>query len=459
MNIFLYLSGIRNDSLIFVVVAVIIAALVVDTSFIRIYSFSSNNPSLYNVRIAVFTVIAIVGTLGQYLVLEFIRKKSNEIRRKGQLHLNITHRIVTLTQYLFVVILAAIILEMVITSVYSTLMIIIAVGISYVLAIAILGFLSQRFFSWFRSNRNSVVLLYGLTSSILAVNAGITFAFVGSIMLSSVPYIGSYIGASISPFIAPGSLSDILNYPYVISSVISFISGWVATILLLRHYSMKMRKARYAAVLSVPLIYFLIQFSPLFPVFISTFFHTEFVFYIYTLAFTFSKPVGGILFGIAFWVVARSLEPRSVVRDYMIISAYGLVLLFISNQAVLLVNIIYPPFGLVTISFMGLSSYFLLLGVYSSAISVSEDSKLRQSIRTFAVRESRLLDSIGTAHMEQEIQKRVIELTKQNQDRIVEETGIQSSLTEEDMKQYLQEVISEVQKNRSTTDKSNTSST
>ena len=34
--------------------------------------------------------------------------------------------------------------------------------------------------------------------------------------------------------------------------------------------------------------------------------------------------------------------------------------------------------------------------------------------------------------MEEEIQKRVIELTKQNQDRMVEEFGIQSSLTEED---------------------------
>jgi Tfp pilus assembly PilM family ATPase len=88
------------------------------------------------------------------------------------------------------------------------------------------------------------------------------------------------------------------------------------------------------------------------------------------------------------------------------------------------------------------------LGIYSSAISVSEDSKLRQSIRNFAIKDSRLLDSIGTAHMEQEIQKRVLELTKQNQDRMAEESGIQSSLTEEDMKEYLQQVIEEVKKDR-----------
>ena len=50
--------------------------------------------------------------------------------------------------------------------------------------------------------------------------------------------------------------------------------------------------------------------------------------------------------------------------------------------------------------------------------------------------------------MEQEIQKRVIALTKQNQVRMAEETGIESSLTDEDMKQYLEQVIEEVKKLR-----------
>ena len=132
----------------------------------------------------------------------------------------------------------------------------------------------------------------------------------------------------------------------------------------------------------------------------------------------------------------------------MIISAFGLALIFGSDQAIILVNKPYPPFGLATVSFMGLSSYLLLIGIYSSAISVSEDSKLRQSIRKFALKETKLLDSIGMAQMEQEIEKRVIVLTKQNQDRMTEESGIQPSLTEADMKEYLQQVIDEVKKRR-----------
>jgi hypothetical protein len=50
--------------------------------------------------------------------------------------------------------------------------------------------------------------------------------------------------------------------------------------------------------------------------------------------------------------------------------------------------------------------------------------------------------------MEQEIQKRVIGFTKENQDRMVEESGIQTSLTEEDVKEYLEQVIEEVKKSR-----------
>jgi hypothetical protein len=32
-------------------------------------------------------------------------------------------------------------------------------------------------------------------------------------MQSAVPCVGSYVGGSVSPFIPPGSLSDMLNYP------------------------------------------------------------------------------------------------------------------------------------------------------------------------------------------------------------------------------------------------------
>ena len=139
----------------------------------------------------------------------------------------------------------------------------------------------------------------------------------------------------------------------------------------------------------------------------------------------------------------------------MIISAYGFVLLFISEQAILLSYLAYPPFGFAAVSFMGLASYLIFRGIYSAAISVSQDSNLRQSIRNFAIKESKLLDSIGTAQMEQEIQKRVVTVTKQNKDRMEEQTGIEASLSEQEVKQYLDLVLKELKGNHKGNDRDN----
>jgi hypothetical protein len=216
-------------------------------------------------------------------------------------------------------------------------------------------------------------------------------------------------------------------------------------------------KIKYWVLVSSPLLYFLLQFQPFLLLIFSPYSVAAPITFaiVYTVIFSASKPVGGLLFAAAFWSMARRVSGMQL-RDYMIISAFGFALIFGSDQAIILVNIPYPPFGLATVSFMGLSSYLLLIGVYSSAISVGEDSKLRQSIRNYAMNEIRLLDNIGTAEMQREVEKRVIALTKQNQDKLVEDTGIQSSLTEEDMKQYLEQVISEVKMQRTSDRKGRT---
>jgi hypothetical protein len=170
-----------------------------------------------------------------------------------------------------------------------------------------------------------------------------------------------------------------LNYGYFVSSVVSFLITWTATCLLLRHYTHKLGNVKYWIILAIPLGYFLSQFVILVGPFIQADPVTISIFL--TLLFTLSKPIGGILFGIAFWIMSRSISSENVVRNYLTISACGLVILFTSNQAIVLLTAPYPPFGLATVSFVGLSSYFILVGICSSAISVSLDIGLRKSIR------------------------------------------------------------------------------
>jgi hypothetical protein len=223
---------------------------------------------------------------------------------------------------------------------------------------------------------------------------------------------------------------------------------------LLHSYSRSLGTAKYWILVAIPLAFFLSQFQFVFVDVFTSFRVSEPILFgvVYTLLFGASVPVGGILFGIAFWSVARKVEHNAVKR-YMMISAYGMMLLFSSNQAIGLALIPYPPFGLATGSFFGLSAFLIFIGIYSSAMSVAGDAELRKRIRHYAIEESKLLDSIGMTQFERQIEKNVLALTKRNQEKIIAETGIQSSLSETDMKQYLDQVFDELlKKKRESTD-------
>ncbi len=127
----------------------------------------------------------------------------------------------------------------------------------------------------------------------------------------------------------------------------------------------------------------------------------------------------------------------------MILAAYGFLIFYIAGSATA-AQAAYPPFGLASVSLTGLSCYLIYSGLYSSATIVSQDTSLRQSIRRSVAEQSKLLDSIGTAHMEQELQTRVLSIAEKNSEAMAEESGVETSMTEDDMKDYLEIVMNEL---------------
>ena len=432
-----------NNKIISTCVLFIVVTLIVD---IYTVSYSTFSWSTYDLSIDTFIIIALVFIAGQYFLLDFIKRKSREIRSKRREHLHIIHKAVTMINYAILAIFIFVILQILISSHYNLAGVFSAITISYSLAITMMTLLAYQFLSWFKSNRNYVVLLYGLSAAVLSVNTGLALSLV-SVVSSDLPADVHALAGSFRPSFTPGSLTALLNTAYTISSIVSFTITWIATTMLLRHYSKRLGNTIYWIAIGIPMVYYLGQFLYLFINPFSFLDSDPFSYGILLMTmFLLSKPAGGALFGFAFWDIARKLD-KGPVRDYMIISAYGFMLFFISNQAAVVFPVIsYPPFGLATILFIGLSSYFIMVGIYSSAISVSEDSELRRSIRKFAIKESKLLDSIGIANMEQEIQKRVLRLAKEQEENMIEQTGIESSLDEDDMKEYLGQVINEVGK-------------
>ena len=194
----------------------------------------------------------------------------------------------------------------------------------------------------------------------------------------------------------------------------------------------------------MPLVYFLIQFQPLLLNIFSAYQTLDPVLFnvVYTMIFSLSKPVGGILFGIAFWILARNIR-HNTLRDYLTIAGIGLILLFTSNQATVLINLPYPPFGMATISFMGMSSYLVFLGIYFSAVSVAQDMKLRRTIRNSVGRQLDLLDNIGMAEVQKDVERKIISLTSNMSEEIERQTGVQPSLEGKELEDYVAEVIEE----------------
>lgn len=433
-----------KDKRLFILFSAVVALLIPDTMINYVSDFIY--PQLVKFwGVALFVLIAILFCIGQYYILNFVRRKSKEMRSKD-LYLKTIHIIVTAAQSILAFLVILVVLEILFTSQYHTSILTVASAINLLLTMGILGLFAQRFFAWFKSNRSSVVvLLYGASFAATALGLVLISHNNLSILLEKQPYITpEYEVVFPSDHFEPGSLLAVIYDAYGKVDLLSFGLLIAATALLLHHYSRKLGKLKFWTAICLPMVYFLAAASENLGIYQPET-DTEF-FYFYLLT-SLNSTAGGILFGVTFWTVGKTMR-EGPVRDYLIIAAYGFVLFFISNQ-VGLTPTPYPPFGLATQSFLVLASYLIFLGVYSTARSISQDNQLRRSIKKLATQDTNLLSSIGTAQMEQEIQKTVNSMkgiVQEQEKKMEEQTGIEANLEEDEMKKYLEEVMQEVGK-------------
>jgi hypothetical protein len=432
-----------------IIISVDITVIVADTSIVKVSDLVRWQFVHDWKNIVLFVAMSSAYAISCYFVLQFIKgrgeKELGYARGKMRISAATFRKIVSTIQYVITAILIFIILQLVFYSKYSPAATTAITAISYSTAIVMMGLLGYLFFIWFNQNRRNMggltVFLYGISSAALVLNTAIGLGLIYTLSLAKPALMGPH---PISVHVAIGtSMERFLNPLYIATLILGFILMWSATAILLRSYSQKLGKAKYWLVVSIPLVFFISQFLPLFSNQVASMLSLYPT--LFTLIFVFSKPVGGVLFGAAFYSIGRKGTSPSgnFVKDYMTFAACGVVLFFVSSQNTV-AQPTYPPFGVIAASFVGLSGYMMFLGLYSSAISVSQDVKLRQSIRRSAVEEVKFLKNIGTAQMEQELQKRVLTIAKKNSENMTQETGVKPSLSEQDMKQYLDEVLQEI---------------
>jgi hypothetical protein len=318
-----------------------------------------------------------------------------------------------------------------------------------------------RILRWYKKgNRRLLVLLYFLTALTIAIMVAVDFGVKfmvtarvevsapGAVSQEKFLYKNIPEGLLLKQDIEPGrTISYIVPLQFLAAwRVLNIYPGlaslylrWGATSLTLYEYNKykRLNKAAFWILISVPVILLFVGQLPD---------------YLGITPEPWTRPVFrganiaiGVMFGLAFLVMARKAP---AVKDHMTIAAVGVMIITISFA----ITNLQQTFGIAAHSLVLLSSYLFAIGLHDSAISLSHDATLRQSIR----RSARgaipdLLASASLAEMQQQIEQNVMEIAKHQSDVLFEQSGVRPSLEEGDMKEYLKQVLVEVQRDKNVT--------
>ncbi|MGA9154322.1 MAG: hypothetical protein WBZ36_27380 [Candidatus Nitrosopolaris sp.] len=203
-----------------------------------------------------------------------------------------------------------------------------------------------------------------------------------------------------------------------------------------------MGKMKYFSLMSIPLLYYIFPFQNYFGDALLSMLQSSPVFFsiLYVLIFSATKQVGALVFGLAFWT-ASSLVHDERIRKSLLITSVGIVILYGSINIASLQYHVYPPYGLVTESFIPLGAYLVFVGIFISAKNISRDAEVRKEFYKKAESQLTLLKAIGVSEMEKELE---------SQSKFMEEhfKSLQSpnepDLKDEDIKEILHEVLTEL---------------
>jgi hypothetical protein len=400
---------------------------------------------IYSTLFVILVVLFIVTTP---FMLISIKIRNAEIIRKGHF-IQIANNAVTFSQYFLNAVLLLIAFQIVSNSSYFTNVLLLGSVISYGASIFVMAILTILFFLWYRQNKSFNILMYGSAT----LSAIASLLFIAVLTLYILP--GLSTDRNAASFTNQFDFSDAtrgsLVYLAALYNAISFLLFWTSTIILLKHYSRKIGKAKFWPLMSIPIISFVIQYTIITPILASTATTNNTsnnnnyleVDYVTILGSVFPVISGGLLYGIPFFITSRKINQEKTLRKYLVIAAVGSIFFQLTGSGQSY-SAPYPPFGFVTLALTPLACYLLMIGIYSSSISISSDARLRREIRKYAMEEAKLIGDIGLANISQSIENKVLEFAKKETENLVEEKGIYPSMSDEEVQEYMVLVMKEV---------------
>jgi hypothetical protein len=396
--------------------------------------------------IFVFGIMILISSLIQYILIKIIRDTARIEGSKSKIGKTILTAAIVL-QFSASGLLAIILFEVLLTSEYSIMLLQVTVGISLISFSVILAILSSRFMRSFRYFQSKIVLAYMIAIAALSLNGIVTFIYIDSFVRVAAP--GDFITSGFNPWssFSPTSPSYFRTL-YQLTGIISFVTMWIATVFMMSHYFSRSKRIIYWAMVSAPLIYFA---SPYLISFLEDLdllrqlgvYDSTVSLYAYNLLKNTVTTAGGLMFGFAFFVLSRTIT-HTQLKNSVVMSGVGLILLFGANATSLIIMTTYPPWGVLSTTFLIVGSYSLIIGLDSAGLYIATDSSLRRIIQNSPRMNYDILRSFGHTKVEEIVTRKVDSISKQVYQEIKSDNLFRLSSEPTNVREYVDEVLKEV---------------
>jgi hypothetical protein len=463
----------------------VIAAAIAITTVVTIDYLGSRQIFPYDnfLGAIIFGSNIIVVAVGSFIILKYVSQTSADLRTRSLLFDRI-FKVVTATMLVLIVTFVAMFLGFYYYNVSVRYLAYFVFSLSTIVSVGIMIIIGFKFFSWYKLSRrrdrdtHRLLLVCGLAAASLgaamAFDAGTKILLVRVVEEESPPgsipqdmfiyrndekYHGDVQLKVVKPdtttvYIVPSSIKLIFTYLNGwIPITVGYVFTWaVITMLLRQYYNQRVGKmpATLLILLTIPLVLYMIgRYTELYTLFSSIVglwdpqapINLQYGFPnvdLFRIIFRVGVISGSIMYGVAFLVVARKIEAGKI-KDYFTFAAIGAMMISITLGP----SGLQETFGVAGRTLFLLASFMLCAGFYLSAVHMAQDARLRKVIKASAG--SKVFGDMADAQLGQETEKRVLDIIEKEREIIKEQTGIQPSLEQKDVKTYLDSVLLEIQ--------------
>jgi hypothetical protein len=304
------------------VIIAAISLMVIDSTIVKYIAFS-NKEYPTPVYVSIFVTLVVLFVITVIVLLGFVKRKDLESDLRLGLSAKTNYLVIAVTQLSLIITMVIIIQPTIALKSFNILSLFAVIYISHITALFFLIMLVLTLVDWMRTKRDKILSLYTISFSLTAV-AIMTSLIYAIYVLSHQPSNLRPTGFHVSMIALPsGELGLYFGPALDITSILSFVSVWIATAVLLHTYSRRIGKTRYWTIISIPLIYFLFPFEKnVVDIFRSLAVSSPVLYGVLNVTiFSATKQIGALFFSLAF-LASATLVTKHEMQKYLLISSY-----------------------------------------------------------------------------------------------------------------------------------------